>query len=450
MVAPDVPDITNAQAVAEISAWGAQCAAFAVDTLAAIVEAIPQAMSLLPKMVDSVWPYRTSAQYKVRIFMQHVLVLAFRLPTLRKWAYEKTIHYMVQIDAELEELDPLLLDGLMVLVLEYYASLGVTERDEFYGHLLGLFESVLLHTQRSQYVQYLLFILSAQSQQHVHMFLTLLSRYALSHENSIPIRLRIAAAAYLGSYLARASFVSNELALETVEKMVEFALVYMKQHEALMASPDIVAHGLFYAVSQSLFYASCFFPNLVKNNRILCEHMDLIIRSSLNPLMVVLPHIRVEFTLSVMRCDDILARNRAMIVRNSVCQLGKSPVTEYVMTRLSRTRATDSFSHLDQFFPFDPYTLPASRIYVDPLYRQWQGASDKADAVLSQSLESSSLGDSFMFEGSNGSGMDDEDMDDDGRDDPHGDDSDGDGLDVTEEEMFAMSVSPPKPKFRWV
>ena len=31
---------------------------------------------------------------------------------------------------------------------------------------------------------------------------------------------------------------------------------------------------------------------------------------------------------------------------------------------------------MDSFFPFDPFKLPLSSVYIDPIYREWEGAED--------------------------------------------------------------------------
>lgn len=34
---------------------------------------------------------------------------------------------------------------------------------------------------------------------------------------------------------------------------------------------------------------------------------------------------------------------------------------------------------MDSFFPFDPFKLPLSSIYIDEIYREWEGADDDED-----------------------------------------------------------------------
>jgi RNA polymerase I-specific transcription initiation factor RRN3 len=34
---------------------------------------------------------------------------------------------------------------------------------------------------------------------------------------------------------------------------------------------------------------------------------------------------------------------------------------------------------MDSFFPFDPFKLPLSSVYIDEIYREWEGADDDDD-----------------------------------------------------------------------
>lgn len=45
---------------------------------------------------------------------------------------------------------------------------------------------------------------------------------------------------------------------------------------------------------------------------------------------------------------------------------------------------------MDSFFPFDPFKLPLSSVYIDPIYREWQGAED--DESTTSEEHSSSVG----------------------------------------------------------
>lgn len=45
---------------------------------------------------------------------------------------------------------------------------------------------------------------------------------------------------------------------------------------------------------------------------------------------------------------------------------------------------------MDSFFPFDPFKLPLSSVYIDPIYREWEGAEDD-ESTTSGDLSSSSV-----------------------------------------------------------
>ncbi|KAI2513487.1 RNA polymerase I specific transcription initiation factor RRN3 [Fragilaria crotonensis] len=61
---------------------------------------------------------------------------------------------------------------------------------------------------------------------------------------------------------------------------------------------------------------------------------------------------------------------------------------------------------LDSFFPFDPYLLKQSHIFVDSLYRNWEGRVDGDDVMLEDSDDDADLDDGHDVE------SDDDDDDD--------------------------------------
>lgn len=65
---------------------------------------------------------------------------------------------------------------------------------------------------------------------------------------------------------------------------------------------------------------------------------------------------------------------------------------------------------MDSFFPFDPFKLPLSSVYIDRIYREWEGADDEESTTSGDN--SSSTADSDDDDSGVATGDDDDDDDD--------------------------------------
>lgn len=143
-------------------------------------------------------------------------------------------------------------------------------RHTLYQTLLGIFTRTVLTTFKSRHVQFILFWFASLDHEFADMFLgTLLSKslYATpaagvageSGESSVV--LRIAAASYVASYVARARYIDAP----TTRMVVLNLCTYMDACLEAFASqgrsaspPGARDHAVFYAVAQAVFYIFCF------------------------------------------------------------------------------------------------------------------------------------------------------------------------------------------------
>lgn len=114
---------------------------------------------------------------------------------------------------------------------------------------------------------------------------------------------QMASSAYLGSFLSRATylpadslrFVSSPVRLlyllyflrDVVKFILHWCVTYINSHPS--ASPDAVVHGLFYSMSQSLYYIFCFHHTTLvseSNTEVLKAGYKQMTESKLNPLKV--------------------------------------------------------------------------------------------------------------------------------------------------------------------
>ncbi|KAJ1723217.1 DNA independent RNA polymerase I transcription factor [Coemansia erecta] len=329
---------------------------------------------------------------------------------------------------------------------------------QMFLQFLDLFITIVLPTFKSRYTQFFLFYLCAQDAQYADVFLgTMMSnvgepvRNAQDRTSNVE---KIAAASYLGSFVARARFLSKGIVRNVVGVLVQWANTYLDWQEqqqektvlgrsrrlsyAQAASGtgnslhvDFERHSVFYAVTQAVLYMFCFRwrdlaesatggpvnENELDNIR-WCQDVEGIQRvvfSKLNPLRACSSVVAQQFAMvasqtNFMFCYSVLQQNRR---KNQESDTGASGA---VVSPDQVLRA-----ELDTFFPFDPMTLPVSRNFIDGAYLEWQDVGDTADSGDESSQQS--------------------DAEDDNKGDEEGDSNEADVV----KQMVAMSISPIMP-----
>ncbi|KAM8844069.1 RNA polymerase I-specific transcription initiation factor RRN3 isoform 1-T3 [Spinachia spinachia] len=274
------------------------------------------------------------------------------------------------------------LDTLMVVLMAYIKDvchvdgfLHMEKTKDLYRDLLSVFDKLILPTHASHHVQYALFYLCSFRIALAEAFLDHL--WKILQSPSQPAVLRQAAAGYMGSFLARAKFVSMLTVRSSLNLLIAWIHCYIDTQGGSdrPACCDISLHGPFYTACQAVFYT------LIFRHRAMMEgdmkkgldylqslNLERVVICQLNPLKVCLPAVTSMFAAiarayQVVFCYNIIARNnRHMlpVVRNSA---GGDSVTT-------------NTNPLDSFFPFDPYLLKRSVMLIEPLYQVWEEESE--------------------------------------------------------------------------
>ncbi|XP_064405741.1 RNA polymerase I-specific transcription initiation factor RRN3-like isoform X2 [Halichondria panicea] len=134
--------------------------------------------------------------------------------------------------------------------------------------------------------------------------------------------------------------------------------------------PEVKLHGPFFSLCQAVFYVFVFrhkalldSPDGLKFSRQL--NFERVISSRLNPLKVCLPTV-VEVFASITNhheivfCYSILEQNKRLILSTPV-----------VIPEV-KVQQQEQANLLDCYFPFDPYCLKRSSLYVQSLYQEWE------------------------------------------------------------------------------
>lgn len=155
------------------------------------------------------------------------------------------------------------LDPMLRLVFDHIerttsTATGTPEaRNDMFFVLLDIFDRTILQTFKSRYTQFLLFYYcSVDTPTFPDAFLGHLTFKLL--EVSQPAVTRIAAAAYISSFVSRARFLDVKCVRNVVQVLGAWCQQYMDQYESEVTQPDQVKYGVFYAVVQALLYVFCF------------------------------------------------------------------------------------------------------------------------------------------------------------------------------------------------
>ena len=234
----------------------------------------------------------------------------------------------------------------------------------FLGHVIPTFN--ILHTQ-------FLYLYLASLDTTVSSRFLADTWKTFSNVNNASI-LRQTAMAYIASFLSRGSFVTVGTVMTFLERMTIWCLTYVRTKEENSSgidfmNTDLNHHGPFYAACQAIFYVFAFRHTELTSSEARMKKLQslswqTLITSNLNPLRVCLPGIVSNFS--------IISRNYQLAYCNSIIQRNNR-INLPVVGSLSSSSSLAKPLLLDCFFPFDPYMLEESKIYIEDIYRPFTG-----------------------------------------------------------------------------
>jgi len=382
-------------------------------TLQKILQMVPLSTSSFYKILKESFPHKRHDEVTQQMYLRNLLLVTQYCPSLLESLLMVAVDQLIQVDVDIkledlpEEDDDLLfgvdtekvdemhlcaqkLDCMMETIFEYLdAMFGVASssksdslpfttannifsHDQTFASLLRIFDELILNTHKSKYTQFLIFYVCRLGERKVfaHKFINhLLTKVA---EPAHPITVRMASAAYLGGFLARAKFLPVNLIYDTLLVLVQWASTY-QTNAGDQAHPDADLHGLFYMVVQSTYYVFCFHHQALVREKLLdfADPLRRVSESRLNPFKLCFATVVREFCriigkLRWFAAEEIMARNDRLVL-NTKTSFGK-------------------LNQLESFFPFDPYLLRNSAKYIDELYNVW---TNNVDVDEDEELDSS-------------------------------------------------------------
>ncbi|CAO3671823.1 unnamed protein product [Umbelopsis ramanniana] len=307
------------------------------------------------------------------------------------------------------------LDAMLHIVFRYLKELSINptvtheERQQLFFFLLDLFDRTILRTFKSRYTQFLIFYYcSTDKLTFPDAFLGHLFEHTF--QTAKPTVTRVASAAYVSSYLARAKYIGRTSLRNAVYILSSWCEHYMDGNEMLATGPDVNRHPVFYAVVQAIMYVFCFrwrelvddgFDDMLNDDLAMdvsdtsrrmsgmdadiltggiggsfgakiagqkwcvgLHPMQRIINSTLNPLKV---------------CSPAVVRQFAKVA-NQANFLYVYPILERNKSVFCSSNDPNTQVRIESFFPFDPYQLKSSKHFIDNIYREWIADDDEEDS----------------------------------------------------------------------
>jgi RNA polymerase I-specific transcription initiation factor RRN3 len=290
------------------------------------------------------------------------------------------------------------LDSIMDLLFSHYDSVfaqgDLVQIDETFESLLSQFANIILPTYRSLHTQFILFHFCQRSPDFMERFAGCCSH--LAFDAGQPHILRVSAAAYLASFIARGAHVSSQVVRDVFDLLCHHLETLRQSQEPGCKGPNLRRYSTYYAISQALLYIFCFrWRDLIiteddspltdeqvqyhegdftwYNNIQKTLHRNIF--SKLNPLKICAPVIvnqfaRMAFHLKFIYVFPLLETNKRIRLARTLGS-GYMDGVGSRETALTMKKGEESFL-LDAYFPFDPYRLPRSKRWVEGDYVQWR------------------------------------------------------------------------------
>lgn len=289
-----------------------------------------------------------------------------------------------------------ILDAVMDILFKfhdpYFANPTSETATTQCGILLSQFTNILLQMRKSRHTQFLLFHFTQKSDALASQFIDTCEKVAF---RSAPSVLGDYAVSYLASFLARGAHIPSFLIQAVFRRLLQTLERRRASYEQACQGPNIEKYYSYYSLFQAILYIFCFrwkdlvvsAPETVDGDDPLSyigqdldwgQHTRRILKnnahSKLNPLKVCSPGIVEEFAklahkLNLVYVYPILEINK----RVRLSQYIKSSYSTGGRLRdIGNESARDDHSlQLDSFFPFDPYQLPSSKLWLEGDYLPW-------------------------------------------------------------------------------
>ncbi|KAK1309622.1 hypothetical protein QJS10_CPA08g01227 [Acorus calamus] len=249
------------------------------------------------------------------------------------------------------------LDMLMVITFEHLKSCADDGRlVKVFKTLVESFKKTMLKTQKSKFVQFVMFYACSLDPEHCGVtFADLLTDMFLYERDPLS---RIISVAYLSSFLSRGMFIPTSLVVGILERLAAWCWNYCQLSER---EEHIKVCPIFYSACQAVMYVLCFRMRSMVDvphhkSQLFGVHLERILQHHLDPLQVCLPSIVEEF-LRQAKAAHLFFMSKTFLFDD--------------LLDSELLKSYGDMERLDMFFPFDPYLLKESDRFIRPNYVFW-------------------------------------------------------------------------------
>jgi RNA polymerase I-specific transcription initiation factor RRN3 len=287
------------------------------------------------------------------------------------------------------------LDGMMELMFTHFepsfSKAGIDEQFSVLDQMFGMFARMILPTNKTRFVQFLLFHYAQTSEQLSDRFVQALITVLVDRDADKMVKR--SAAAYLASFIARGARVTRSLVENTFYTLgAEMDRLRLMHEKNEGCGPDINRFGTYYTIFQCLMYIFCFRwrdltaheleddqfdTNDLAWGRDVVDTFRRNISSKLNPLKVCAQPIVNQFAivvrqLQILFLEPKLEQNkRIRLTRSMFSVSGGFSILAEKENAMSNKIGEQQYQ-LDAYFPFDPYNLPLSKRWIEGEYNVWR------------------------------------------------------------------------------
>ncbi|KRW99466.1 hypothetical protein PPERSA_07951 [Pseudocohnilembus persalinus] len=259
------------------------------------------------------------------------------------------------------------------------------QQKRFFNSLLEIFQSDILITHECKFVQFLIFKLCQLDYENCELFISALIKKIQIKSNTIYLQTKINSTFYLMSFVAR----SNFLAPQTIFKTLTFIMTYISDY--LVSNEDrqsleyereemLKEHQLLYYNIQMIMYIVIYRHRNLDDNQLeqICLFLEQNIPKSFKVLNFIQPQVLIQF--QMMLKNHYKHKFKNLLVLFIQHQLDHN---NYQKQKYSANEKEKLQLYL--YYPFDPYLLQYSEIYIKDIYLYWEDAQKQNNQNVAQS-----------------------------------------------------------------
>jgi len=385
-----------------------------------IVESFPMIKESCSKTMESAYPYMTKGPHVHYCYLSNLLKSIDYIPQLRTKILQLIIHKLCRIDVNIPREDVELmhevlqnstmltkikaeggghlelnmecdysekenslatvLDLCISQLFEYFDAELLIPNDSGYMELDNVFESLCLTFEKemltafsANHVQFLFFYLLSHQSTYASKFLEFLWTKATC--TFLPMVVRIQSMANMSGLLARALYIPIKTVKRWLTRMADWANSYVDVNvkNSHWSTVNIQAHFPFYSVCQAIFYVFAFRnKELIGSRKCVAYTRTLnlgrLVTCDLNPLKACVEMVAENFVNAahfhqISYCRTVLERNERATIPTLLAES---------LDDLGEEAAAIAMNSMECFFPYDPFLLPRSRKWIDPIFRLYE------------------------------------------------------------------------------